>query len=105
MTQANNHVRVAEPIRSAISKQSDPIRPLSWKRRAPKTSAFVLMHVACLGIFLVGVSLPALLLCVALYAIRMFGLTAGYHRYFSHHTFKTSRFVQFLLAILGSMAL
>jgi len=62
------------------------------------------MHIACLTVIFVGVSLPAVLLCVGLYAIRMFGLTAGFHRYFSHRAFKTTRFVQFLFALLGTMA-
>ena len=62
------------------------------------------MHIACLTVIFVGVSLPAVLLCVGLYAIRMFGLTAGFHRYFSHRSFKTSRFFQFILALLGTMA-
>ncbi|HKS41310.1 MAG TPA: acyl-CoA desaturase [Blastocatellia bacterium] len=71
---------------------------------SPKTIPFILMHIACFTVIFVGVSLPAVLLCLGLYAIRMFGLTAGYHRYFSHRTFKTSRFVQFLFALLGTMA-
>ena len=71
---------------------------------SPKTIPFILMHIACFTVIFVGVSLPAVLLCVGLYAIRMFGLTAGYHRYFSHRTFKTTRFVQFLFALLGTMA-
>lgn len=33
------------------------------------------------------------------------GITAGFHRYFSHHSFKTSRAFQFLLACAGSAAL
>ena len=43
----------------------------------------------------------ALLLCLALYAVRMFFVTAGYHRYFSHRSFKTSRAFQFLLAFMA----
>jgi len=31
----------------------------------------------------------------------MFGITAGFHRYFSHRSFKTSRGFQFFLAFLG----
>jgi len=31
----------------------------------------------------------------------MFGITAGFHRYFSHRSFKTSRVFQFFLAFLG----
>jgi stearoyl-CoA desaturase (delta-9 desaturase) len=44
-------------------------------------------------------------LCAVTYLVRMFGITAGYHRYFSHRTFKTSRWFQFVLAALGCSAL
>ena len=37
-------------------------------------------------------------MAVASYFVRMVVVTAGYHRYFSHRSFKTSRGVQFLLA-------
>src|SRR5262245_9844696 len=55
-----------------------------------KLIPFTLMHIACLGVLLVDFSVSALLLCIGLYAIRMFALTAGYHRYFSHRSYKTS---------------
>ncbi|MCZ6875650.1 MAG: acyl-CoA desaturase [bacterium] len=43
---------------------------------------------------------PTLLfVCFVLYVVRMFAVTAGYHRYFSHRAFKTSRLAQFLLAV------
>jgi stearoyl-CoA desaturase (delta-9 desaturase) len=41
---------------------------------------------------------------VGLFYVRMFGITAGYHRYFSHRAYKTSRWFQFLLALLGTTA-
>jgi stearoyl-CoA desaturase (delta-9 desaturase) len=41
---------------------------------------------------------------VALYVIRMFAITAGYHRYFSHRSYKTSRPFQFVLAWTGGMS-
>jgi stearoyl-CoA desaturase (delta-9 desaturase) len=66
----------------------------------PATIPFVLVHLACLGALLSGVSATALVLCAALYVVRMFGVTAGYHRYFSHRSYKTSRAGQFLLACL-----
>src|SRR5215216_3091831 len=69
-----------------------------------KIIPFIFMHIACFAVFLVGFSWTALLVCLGLYAIRMFGLTAGFHRYFSHRSFKTSRFFQFILALLGTMA-
>jgi stearoyl-CoA desaturase (Delta-9 desaturase) len=61
----------------------------------------VLVHLACLGAIWTGVTPGVLMLCVALYIVRMFGVTAGYHRYFSHRSFKTSRVGQFLLAFLA----
>ena len=40
-------------------------------------------------------------LLVGLYWLRMFAITAGYHRYFSHRAYKTSRVFQFVLGFLG----
>jgi stearoyl-CoA desaturase (delta-9 desaturase) len=65
---------------------------------------FLGLHVACLLVFVVGVDWEALALCVGLFLVRKFGITAGYHRYFSHRSYKTSRFFQFCLAWLGGSA-
>ncbi len=43
-------------------------------------------------------------LAVAGYYVRMFGITAGYHRYFSHRSYKTGRAFGFLLGALGASA-
>jgi stearoyl-CoA desaturase (delta-9 desaturase) len=51
----------------------------------------------------VGVTARALWLGIALYWIRMFGMTGGYHRYFAHRSYRTSRVFQFLLGWLGCM--
>jgi stearoyl-CoA desaturase (delta-9 desaturase) len=67
----------------------------------PNAIPFVLVHLAALAAIWTGVSATMVLLCVALYVVRMFGVTAGYHRYFSHRSFKTSRVGQFLLAFLA----
>ena len=61
--------------------------------------------VAVAGIVLTGWSWSGVVLAVALYYARMFFLTAGYHRYFSHRSFKASRLVQFLLALGGTLCL
>ena len=63
---------------------------------------FVILHLGCLGVFWFGTSWLAVGLAVALYFIRMFAVTGIYHRYFSHKTYSTSRFGQFLLALLGA---
>lgn len=39
------------------------------------------------------------------YAIQMFGITVGFHRYLAHKSFKTSRSFEGVLMIAGSMAL
>lgn len=67
----------------------------------PSATPFILVHLACLGAIWTGVSTQALLLCLCLYLVRMFGVTVGYHRYFSHKSFQTSRAFQFLLAFLA----
>ena len=67
----------------------------------PKPIPFVLAHLACLAAIWTGVSWSMVALALLLYVTRMFGVTAGYHRYFSHRTFRTSRVAQFLLAALA----
>src|SRR4051794_11345115 len=59
----------------------------NWIRCVP----FVLLHVAPLAVFWTGLDLRSLLVCAACYFLNMVGITAGYHRYFSHRSFKTSR--------------
>jgi len=62
------------------------------------------MHVACLAVFWVGWSWTAIIAALTIYFARVFGLTAFYHRYFSHRSFKTSRWFQFVGALLGNLA-
>ena len=71
---------------------------IDWLRAAP----FVAMHLACFAVFAVGVSWFALAVAATLYAVRMFAITGFYHRYFSHRSFRTSRAVQFLFALVGA---
>ena len=66
----------------------------------PATIPFLLVHLACLGAIWTGVTVQALWVAAALYAVRMFAVTGGYHRYFSHRSYKTSRLGQFVLAFL-----
>jgi stearoyl-CoA desaturase (delta-9 desaturase) len=65
---------------------------------------FILLHLGCLGIFLVGWSWFSFGAAIFLYLVRMFAITGFYHRYFSHKTFHTSRAAQFLFAVLGATA-
>jgi stearoyl-CoA desaturase (delta-9 desaturase) len=65
---------------------------------------FLGIHAGCILVLWSGASWVAVGVAAFLYFIRMFGLTAGYHRYFSHRSFKTSRAFQFVLAVLGASA-
>ena len=75
----------------------DPDR-IDWIRVLP----FLGLHLACLGVIWVGFSWFALWVALALYVLRMFAITAFYHRYFSHKAFRTSRAVQFFFALIGA---
>ncbi len=43
-------------------------------------------------------------LLLGMYSLTVVGITVGFHRLFCHRAFETNRTVQFLLAVLGSMA-
>ncbi len=68
-----------------------------WRRATP----FILSHLAVLGAIWSGVTWQSVVLCGILVIVRIWGITAGYHRYFSHRTYKTSRAMQFVLAFLA----
>ena len=82
------------------SATADPSKRVEWERIWP----FVGVHLMCLGVFVVGWSWTAFWLAAGLYLVRMFAITAFYHRYFSHRTFNTSRAAQFVFAVLGASA-
>jgi stearoyl-CoA desaturase (delta-9 desaturase) len=73
---------------------------VDWLRCAP----FLALHLACFAVIFVGWSWIAVAVAAGLYLVRMFAITAFYHRYFSHRTFRTSRTFQFLMAVVGSAA-
>ena len=64
----------------------------------PSAIPFVLVHLGCFAAIWTGVTLEALALCITLYWLRIFAIGAGYHRYFSHRSYSTSRAFQFVLA-------
>ena len=62
------------------------------------------LHAACLLALVTGVTTGDLVLFATTFLVRMFGITGGYHRYFAHKTYKTSRPFQFALAFLACSA-
>jgi stearoyl-CoA desaturase (delta-9 desaturase) len=83
---------------AGVDESHDQVHGIDWARVLP----FLGMHLACLAVLWVGVSPIAVGVAVAGYFLRMFAITAFYHRYFSHRTFRTSRVVQFLGGFLGA---
>ncbi len=65
---------------------------------------FIGVHLVCFAAFWLGVDWTAFWMCIGLFLVRKFGITGGYHRYFSHRSYQTSRWFQFVLAVLGGMA-
>jgi stearoyl-CoA desaturase (delta-9 desaturase) len=78
-----------------------PFKP-NWGKFLPFIGFHISAVIACA---LVGFTWRWWALCVGLYVLRVFGTTAGYHRYFSHRSFKTSRPMQFALACLANLSL
>lgn len=73
---------------------------VEWIRVLP----FIAVHLACFAVIWVGWSPIAVAVAAVMYFVRMFAITAFYHRYFSHRTFKTSRLAQFVFGVIGSSA-
>ena len=82
-------------VPAAMGADADRV---DWLRVLP----FLLLHAGCLAVLWVGVSPIALLVAALLYAVRMFAITGFYHRYFSHRSFRTSRVLQFVFALVGA---
>ena len=91
------HLKAALDNSNFTASEKNP-RNIDWLRSSP----FWLSHLAVIGLIWVGASPIAIGLCFLFYFVRMFGITGFYHRYFSHRSFRTSRVVQFLGALLGA---
>ncbi len=94
---------------SDILMEKKPGEPGAWtpdpdeKMDIPGSIPFLSVHaVALVGAFMVGFSWAALAVCALMYVVRMFGVTAGYHRYFSHRSYQMSRPMQFIMAWLAT---
>ncbi|MDR3608372.1 MAG: acyl-CoA desaturase [Oligoflexia bacterium] len=87
------------PAASASPQALPRVRAIDYLRSSP----FFLVHLAALiCVFLVPFKWQYVAFAVAMFYARMFAITGGYHRYFSHRSYKTSRVMQFLIALLGT---
>ena len=69
------------------------------------TIPFIVLHASVLLVLTVPFSLSMVWWLVGSYYLRMFGVTGGYHRYFSHRSFKLNRFWQFCMAFLAQTSM
>ena len=83
-----------EPVEGSVDRTD-------WVAATP----FIAAHFVPLAAFFVVVTWQDWVLCAVLYLSRMFFITAGYHRYFSHRSYRMGRVAQFLMAFGGTTAL
>ena len=84
-----------------LQGNSAPTPKISHSRLA----VFVAFHALALAAIWTGVSWTALVVCAAVYVFQLLSVTVGYHRYFSHRSFKTSRAMQLVLAVCAQSTL
>jgi stearoyl-CoA desaturase (Delta-9 desaturase) len=87
-------------VSTAHALERDPDERVNWPASIPMFA----IHGLCLLAIVTGVTWRSLVLCAVLYFGRMWFITAGYHRYFSHRAYKTNRVFQFILAFGGGTA-
>jgi len=85
------------------------VEGVELEKRSPvrfnKTIEMVLIHLVPFLAFFTGVTTFDWIVAIVLYFTRMFFITGFYHRYFSHRTFKTSRWFQFIMAFLAETSM
>lgn len=83
------------------AQYDDELDTINWISGIP----FILLHIACILVFWAEFSWVALAALLISYTVRILGITAGFHRYFSHRSFKTSRFFNFAWLFWAQAAL
>ncbi len=80
-----------------MASSRDPDR-IDWLASSP----FIAIHLVAFATpWLASPTAGLVGLAAAAYLVRMFAITAGYHRYFAHRAYRTSRAFQFILAFIG----
>jgi stearoyl-CoA desaturase (delta-9 desaturase) len=89
-----------EPVGSTHPHDRDPSERVNRITSIP----FAILHLLPLLAVFTGVTWRAVVLCVVLFYTRMFFITAGYHRYFAHRSYRMARVPQFLMAFGATTA-
>ncbi|MFY0625100.1 MAG: acyl-CoA desaturase [Reichenbachiella sp.] len=83
-----------------MSADSTTLRVLN-KPKLKTEISFIILHLLPLAAFYTGATFFDWMVCIFLYFFRMFWITGGYHRYFAHRSYKTSRVFQFIIAFMA----
>lgn len=110
--------RVLDARPTTIEYDADESRPL---QQIPTTEFKARWEQVALAVFIVlpllaigaagfvlwghGLSVTDVVLSLVFYAITLHGITVGFHRYFTHGSFKAERPLRIALAVAGSMAI
>jgi stearoyl-CoA desaturase (delta-9 desaturase) len=93
--------RIAPAVLSETSAATKPARKnwrdYEWLAMSP---VFIVHLLPFLAIF-TGVTWQSLVVAAVMFWGRIFAVTAFHHRYFSHRTYKTSRWFQFVMAFVA----
>jgi len=89
----------APPLLPATGSEADD-RKINWRT----STAFIVLHALPLLAIFTGVSRADVVLCLATYYVRVMFITGGYHRYFSHRSYRLRRVPQAILAFGGLTA-
>ena len=73
----------SDPVTKTDGEHDDIIYPSAFP--------FVLVHLTCIAAIWTGITWQAVAIGIGLYWLRIFAIGAGYHRYFSHRAYATSR--------------
>src|SRR3982751_2753152 len=103
---------------TTIDYESDESRPL---QQLPSTEMMARWEQIALGLFVFipllgvfaagfvlwghGLSWTDVILSAVFYVVAMHGITVGFHRYFTHGSFKANRGLRIALAVAGSLAI
>ena len=103
---------MAQAIREVSDTPIPGVRKMDERRAALQRRLVLLVTVIPFAGLLVGavtlwghgLGVPDVGIALAFYVFSGLGVTIGYHRYFTHQSFETNKFVRGLLAVAGSMA-
>src|SRR5262245_24113852 len=97
----------SSPQDTPILAEPSAAMPLCWRIVTLVAVVLPFLGLIAAGFFLwgVGFSWTHLGLLLGMYVATGLGITVGYHRLFTHRSFETNRVVEFVLGILGSMAM